>query len=488
MASYDLGNLSDNILDIDRYTVTSLSPTDVFEFDLTSNSNINLYLHNISAGDDVDLRLFEDSNNNGILDVNDRQVASSIQSGNAADSIDYAATVGTYFAQVERYDAGSNGEAYYDLDLFAPASQPPTPPSTVPTTYQPFDADNVFALNSNPGASQTIYLDFNGHTTTGTRWNSEFSPNIVTAAYDTDGDTSTFSLNEFRDIWQIWQRVSEDFSPFNVNVTTALPTADQLSYNGSGDLAWGVRTVIGGNGAWLGEQVGGVAYLDSFNDGIDTPAFVFEDNLGTVQSVAEATSHEVGHALGLEHDGTSREEYYGGHSNGSTSWGSIMGSSYERELTQWSQGEYTDASNQESDLDIITGRNGFDYRADDYGDGLTNAGALTFNGRSSETYGIIETNTDVDWFAFESTTGRIALDINPFEQGPNLNILAQLRDAAGQIVQTFDPVGSLGAQIQGTVDPGQYYLGVTGTGEGDLATGFSGYGSIGQYSIAGTVA
>jgi hypothetical protein len=43
----------------------------------------------------------------------------------------------------------------------------------------------AFALSSRPGAAKTILLDFNGHTTTGTRWNTLVGrETIVSPAYD----------------------------------------------------------------------------------------------------------------------------------------------------------------------------------------------------------------------------------------------------------------------------------------------------------------
>lgn len=486
-ATYDVGTLSTTPISRDGYGLSASDPTDIFEFDLTSAQAINLSLNNISSGDDADLYLYADTNGNGIFDTDDQQIASSINGGNNDDTISYQGNAGTYFAEVSRYGAGSSGSVSYDLDL----SVGTAPPSVIPSTYQPFDASQVFALNSNADANHTVYLDFNGHTTTGTRWNREENngADIITQAYDTDGNATTFSNTELEEIWEIWRRVSEDFMPFEVNVTTALPSLDQLSNTSASDTQWGIRTVIGGDGAWLGGG-GGVAYVSSFNNSIDTPTFVFSENLNnSASSVAEAVSHEVGHTLGLTHDGTTLGvEYYAGHGSGPTGWAPIMGVGYYQALTQWSRGEYVNAENREDDLDIITGNNGFGYRADDYGDSLTNASTLSVNNGAAETYGIIETNTDTDWFSFSSSTGNINLDVNPFEVGANLDILAELRDAAGQVIQSVNALGSLAANVTANLNPGNYFLTVTGTGEGDLVSGYSDYGSIGQYSVTGSVA
>jgi hypothetical protein len=56
---------------------------------------------------------------------------------------------------------------------------------------QPAQADtaitktDVLRLHSRPGSSRKMFLDFDGHTTTGTAWNNAANPTIVTPAYDT---------------------------------------------------------------------------------------------------------------------------------------------------------------------------------------------------------------------------------------------------------------------------------------------------------------
>ncbi|MEB3272160.1 MAG: hypothetical protein VKJ85_00100 [Prochlorothrix sp.] len=135
----------------------------------------------------------------------------------------------------------------------------------------PIDLTQTFLLNSLPGANHTIYLDFNGHRTSGTSWNSQFTggTDIVTPAFDFDGNTSSFSTAEQERIQYIWQRVAEDFIPFNVNVTTQAPSSSDLIKTSSSDTKWGIRVVIGGDNSWYG-AAGGVAYPRSFRGCLET--------------------------------------------------------------------------------------------------------------------------------------------------------------------------------------------------------------------------
>ncbi|WP_414586504.1 pre-peptidase C-terminal domain-containing protein [Scytonema sp. PCC 10023] len=120
MSDYDVGVLPSNGNPVIRndLTLTPGEPTDVFEVRINSTRNINVALTGISAGDDADLRLYQDSNGNGRFDANsDQLVASSTRGGNNDDSINLAdRAAGTYFAQVSRYST-SNGNVTYDLAL-----------------------------------------------------------------------------------------------------------------------------------------------------------------------------------------------------------------------------------------------------------------------------------------------------------------------------------------------------------------------------------
>src|SRR5688572_25606763 len=98
-------------------------------------------------------------------------------------------------------------------------------PSSSATAVANADTTDAFQLHSFPGAQRVIYLDFNGHTTSGTQWNSSFTggASIVSQTFNLDGSPSTFNASEQSMIRRIWQRVAEDFSPFAIDVTTEDP-------------------------------------------------------------------------------------------------------------------------------------------------------------------------------------------------------------------------------------------------------------------------
>jgi hypothetical protein len=192
--AYNIGTLSDTRTFTDA--VSSSDTSDFYRFSLDNTSNLNLSLTGLSS--DADVRLIQDVNSNGIVDDSD-EIVRSAWGGSNDESINHSLAAGTYFAQVYQY----SGDTNYNLSLSVTSCV-----VDVPTTYLPFDSSQVFNLNSNADANHIIYLDFDGHTTTGTAWNNQHGNNIVTPAFDTDGNTSSFSNDEQETIWRIWQRVS----------------------------------------------------------------------------------------------------------------------------------------------------------------------------------------------------------------------------------------------------------------------------------------
>jgi PKD repeat protein len=347
-----------------------------------------------------------------------------------------------------------------------------------------FPLDQTFKLHSLPGSSKVIFLDFDGATVTGTAWNSSYNggADIIAAPFDTDGSPSTFSTTELQRIQNIWKRVAEDYAPFDVDVTTEEPPADALTRSSSSDTQFGNRVVITPTDFY--PNAGGVSYVGTFDAVGDyyKTSWAFSNKLANSEKyIAEACSHENGHALGLHHEGTtSGVTYYQGHGD----WAPIMGNSYYKNVTQWAKGEYTGANNTEDQLLVIQ-QNGLTYFADDHGD--TPATATMLIGPTSiSSTGFIEQNTDVDVFKFQTGAGAISIGVTPSPLGPDLKILAELHDAGGNLVASSS-LSNLGASISQTVPAGIYYLTVSGIGTGDPTTGYSDYASLGQYVLSGTI-
>ena len=70
-----------------------------------------------------------------------------------------------------------------------------------------FPLEETFTLHSRPGAKRVMYLDFDGHTTTGTIWNSESGTDpIISPAYTRDSDPafSNLELEYIQKMWRHW--------------------------------------------------------------------------------------------------------------------------------------------------------------------------------------------------------------------------------------------------------------------------------------------
>lgn len=355
----------------------------------------------------------------------------------------------------------------------------PTPPPPIESVSKDvMEAPPL--LNSLPGAAYVIYCDFDGETVAHSKWNSGMT--IVAQPHP--------NANDHAFVTRVWRRVAEDFSPFAINVTT-----DRAVFNAA-PVARRVHCIITPTDTATPGS-GGVAYLHSFGDG--TPCWTF--NLSEF-ACADTISHEVGHTLGLSHDGRiGGDVYYGGHGTGVTSWAPIMGAawsdegtSYTEYVTQWSRGEYPSANNIQDDLAIIAG-NGFGYRADDKGSTRGTATAMVFTNGFVADSGIIEQTTDEDWLRFTTTGGTVSLQVGVVnvqsssapQPGANLAVALQLVDSTGAVVQTSNPTSSLGASVSASVSAGTYYLRIEGAGRGTASTGFTDYASLGQYVVTGSV-
>jgi len=265
-----------------------------------------------------------------------------------------------------------------------PASANPQTPTALVVGADVIDAlairdEDVFLLETNPGADKTIYLNFVGANLTGTDWDTK-SWNGVSPAFSLDSDTSKFSSNELAAIKEIFARVACDYAPFDVNITTRPPSGDRIARSSASDTTYGTVCLFSNISSQTGfPSAGGVAYIgifDDVNNESQKPALVFPNRLSNnPKNIAEAASHEIGHNLGLGHDGTRSAAYYTGQGS-NPGWAPIMGVGYYKQLVQFSRGSYVGANNTQNDLAIIAA-NGFGYWSDLVGNTAATALPLT---------------------------------------------------------------------------------------------------------------
>ena len=385
----------------------------------------------------------------------------------------------------------------------------PVQPSAAPLPVSPFPDSLKF--HSRPGAPNVIYLNFAGETVTNTEWNTQLGrAEIPALPFSMDADFTTYSGSEQAAIRAIWQRVAEDYAPFDVNVTTERPA----TFNNRTAMVLITRNTDANGLPNPASDSGGVSYVNVFGTIFYAryrPAWVYANNLGHVESyIAEAASHEAGHNLGLSHDGrTDGMEYYGGHGSGDISWGPIMGTGYNRNVSQWCKGEYYLANNTQDDLAILASK--LNYRPDDHGSSPSLATALVLTGGTNvvsttpendpantnrANKGILERAGDVDWFSFVTGSGPIWLTVRPWvmpsgPRGGNLDIALELYDSAGNLLLTNNPPETTAATLATQLAAGLYFVAVRNSGAGDpfssTPTGYTAYGSLGQYFFSGWV-
>lgn len=355
----------------------------------------------------------------------------------------------------------------------------------------------TFELHSKPGSTKTIFLDFDGGTASATGWQASYPATPTTQpAWDTGGNPAVFDDTERTAIQTIWRAVAEDYAPFDVDVTTADPGPAGINRSSVVDTTYGSHVLItpsvGAHDAICG-GCGGVAYIGVFDKvisgggdgyGYYQPAWVFPQKLGnSPKNIAEAASHEVGHNFGLRHDANATQGYDSGHG----AWAPIMGSGYNRPISQWSKGDYAGATNQEDDVAII--RNVAGSRLDEAPSTIGLAPAIP----AGTAY--VGSRTDVDTYLLGTCSGTVSVAASPLASLADLDLQLTIVDSLGQVVATDDPASAqtttsiaagMGASLTRTLSSGTYYAQVDGVGNGPWSTGYDDYGSLGAYTLAAT--
>ncbi len=371
--------------------------------------------------------------------------------------------------------------------------------------------DDTFRLHSRPGAARVIFLDFDGHDVRRTAWNSEGWPSGFWPGFSLDRDRDEFSAQERAVVREVWQRVAEDYAPFDVDVTTEDPGEAALTRSSRRDQHFGMRVVVTDTTAspvlrraarTVCGGCAGLAWMDVFDEPDNAryqPALIFADQLRQDPwQIAETISHEVGHTFGLVHDGDHRGSYH----LGTPPWSPIMGAGAAG-LSQWSRGEYAGARNVDAkrrriplqdDLAVIAAMTG--WVRDDHGDSSQSATALG-GGATQTVSGTIGRTGDVDVFALTRTCDAPAtIRATPAAVGANLDVWLRVRDARGRVLADANPtatgerwspvVHGLDAAVELASVRGTSYVEVRGGSQGSPATGWSSYGSLGAYTLTVT--
>jgi hypothetical protein len=338
---------------------------------------------------------------------------------------------------------------------------------------------SVFELNSKPGSTKTIYLDFDGETVSGTAWNASNNGGLpkTVPAFDRDGNPGSFSAAEQSDIRLFWQEVAEDFAPFDINVTTQRPASnDAFTKTSASDQTYGSFVVVTPD-RWLCTGCAGVAYVNVIDRSTmyNAYAWVFPSVNASIANFGSVASHEVGHNFGLSHDGVvNGATYY----SGAGTWGPIMGST-NRQFIQWSRGEYAGANQTQDDLAIIAAKTGYNV---DTSSSVANAVTVPAGETVITADEVITSSGDVDVYAIDVVGGYLRLTLNRSSKGMNLVPRVRLLDAVGTVVATSTPFTINPTTVfDAAIPTGRYFAEITSAAAPN--SDFSAYGSLGYYNL-----
>lgn len=316
----------------------------------------------------------------------------------------------------------------------------------------PYDGSDIRKLQSLPGASKVIWLNMR---------------RIM---------NGTVPIGWTRaEIWEFWQGTAAGFSMYKVNVTTD-------------SAVWAAAGVANAGIANLYDETGRSSCgVNRFGTTSGCTVYRKTDALYNAGTLV----HELGHLVGLSHDGYPAGIYFPGYS--SFQWVPIMGRHisglrWSNLLWQWSKGEYRTANQLQDDLAIIN-RN-LPYRDDDH----PVAVPLKLTGDSVPPLlnrGQIARNTDADTFSFEVARGggraKLRIDRTEFMGGSMLDVEALILDPTGSQVALHNAAAARHASLDVPLFQGRHLLVVRGGAEGSALTGFTRYSSLGFYAIQGTV-
>ena len=427
-----------------------------------------------------------------LLDANGTELATAGDISSISAAINSTIPQGVYFLQV------SNRSEYGNLGAYT---------VTVSGVDVLPSIRNPIVRNSLSSAPTNLYLSFAGDVISDQNILADRidggSGNVTIPAYDSDGDSTTYSPVEVAQIDEIWARVAEDFSPFDVNVTTVPPP----TLNGTAAL----QINIGGDGAFLVPSTAGFQAIQGAfsNPLLANIGFAFPDNIQNAaptdpQHIAYNVSSSIATLFGL---GThplynSFGTQLAALNPGGLEVGPILGAPTNSLRDVWVNAPNdVGAGVFQDDLAAITSPfNGIQYRTDDHADRRLNATSVVVGVGDELLTGVIETSDDVDVFTFrtletDATITVKGLDVatqfagitNPLNPGSNLDPVLRLLDSRGNELAMNDVAFALNAANESLTASISMHL-VAGSYSIEVSNGFdplSGtrFGSLGQYTV-----
>lgn len=349
----------------------------------------------------------------------------------------------------------------------------------------------TFQLHSNPGASRTIYLDFDGFTFPASSYWATMQRKTV-GAWDPSGDGPAFNASERAGVQEIWARVAEDFISFDVDVTTLAPEEDTRSTYQSVTSLRGSRVIIA-DYTYTEHQSGvldstlsggsgtiGLAHLGIFGSSAawDSPALVFGRGPAFVDADLGAwvVSHEVGHHIDLQHT------FDTGNRFGAQPTGTDASALHSRTMDYVNGGPLSVFSQDER---LWTRSVGLLERTDEPGTGPGTARPL---GKGGVTTGYITFAADEDWYALEGCT-EVTARATVADLTPGLDVAIELRDAEGVLLRTAAPDTAVGsrtrnagvdATLTASLDGSTHYVAVRPSGSAHYPAGHV----VGGYTLS----
>ncbi len=365
-------------------------------------------------------------------------------------------------------------------DLYETGFRPPAennaPLAAVLPTYSPmakrqavhigkYNNEDVTKLQSKPGSPYVFYLNHSA----------------------VMNGTTPMNSRSKEEMYRVWQCTADQYSMFNLNITT-----DPAVYN----AARTADVLKTGNIKFVNEDGRSYACVGCF--GTTSAGTLYRNPLNNDYGygIGMTCAHEVGHQMGMSHDGGSQQsdpEYFYGLP--AVEWCPIMGNywyggNWTNQFFTWSKGEYNTATQKQDDLQIMNVKEKVPYMVDDNPGGkalkISSAGVIS----ASDNWGQIEQNTDTDAFTFKvgSNGGTLSLKIDPIEYLRQLDVAAKIVDATGKTISSSNLAKNRSAEFKNlSLAAGSYSLIIQGGAELTPQTGFSNYSSLGYYAMEGTL-